>query len=270
MPKARLGVALLVPPPYDRSVDALRLAVGDPALTRIPPHLTLVPPVNVREDRLDDGLRVLRDAASATTPFELVLGPPTTFLPVNPVLYLDVSGDVEALLALRDRVFTEPLRRELTWPFVPHVTVADEAPPERIEAALAAMASFRVHVAFDRVHLLQEGPGRVWAPIADAPFAEPAVIGRGGLPLELTVTDALDREGVSLKQRRPFAVTARRDGVVVGIAYGSTGDGVTRVEELVVDEPHRRQGIARHLAAAVRSLAAERGAEQIEWPQPAS
>ena len=266
MPKARLGVALLIPEPYDRDVNALRLACGDPSLERIPPHLTLVPPVNVREDRMDDALRVLREAGAATTPFELVIGPPATFMPVNPVLYLDVAGDVEALLTLRDRVFVEPLARELTWPFVPHVTIADEAPPERIEAALTAMASFRVRIPFERVHLLREGPGRLWAPIADAGFATPAVIGRGGLELELRVTNRAGPDAAHLRDRRPFAITARRDGDVVGVAHGWSADGVMHVDDLVVAEPHRRQGIAGHLAAAVRSLAAERECADVEWP----
>ena len=266
MPKQRLGVALLIPAPYDRAVNALRVALGDPALGRIPPHLTLVPPVNVREDRMDDAHRVLRNAASATKPFELVIGPPATFLPVNPVLYLDVGGEVDALLALRDRVFTEPLSRDLTWPFVPHVTIADEAVPERIEAALTAMQSFRIRITFERVHLLREGPGRVWGPIADATFASPAVIGRGGLELELSVTERPDAEAMSLRDRRPFAITARRDGGVVGVAHGWTRDGVTHVDDLVVAEPDRGQGIGSHLAAAVRSLAAERDSERVEWP----
>ena len=50
---------------------------------------------------------------------------------------LRVGGPgLESLQALRDRVFREPLARSLTWPFVPHVTVADEMAPDRIEAAV--------------------------------------------------------------------------------------------------------------------------------------
>jgi len=170
MPKRRLGVALLVPPPVDAEVDGLRRALGDPALGRIPAHLTLVPPVNVREDRMDDALGVLRQASAVVEPFALELGPVATFAPVNPVLYLDVGGGAGAVHTLRDAVFTDPLSRPLTWPFVPHVTVADEAPPDRIEAAVVALAPYRVTVDIDRVHLLEEGPGRVWRPIAEQPL----------------------------------------------------------------------------------------------------
>ena len=168
MPKARLGVALLIPSPFDREVDALRRALGDPALGRIPAHLTLVPPVNVAE--VKEATAVLRRAAAPARPIRLELGPIATFLPDNPVLYLSVHGELDDLHALRDRVFKPPLERELTWPFVPHVTIADESTPARIEAALVAMADYRAEITFDAVTLLQEGPGRVWTPIAAVPL----------------------------------------------------------------------------------------------------
>jgi 2'-5' RNA ligase len=146
----------------------LRRALGDPALGRIPAHLTLVPPVNVRE--VKDAVAVLRRAAAPSRPLRLELGPPATFLPDNPVVYLSVRGELDDLHALRDRVFKPPLERDLTWPFVPHVTLADEAPPERINAAVVALADYRAEATFTAVTLLQEGPGRVWTPIADVPL----------------------------------------------------------------------------------------------------
>ena len=268
MPKTRLGVALLIPPPVAAEIDGLRRALGDGSLGRIPPHVTLVPPVNVREDRLGDALGVLRSAAAALQrrPLALVLGPPATFLPDNPVLYLGVDGDVERLRALRHAVFTEPLARPLTWPWVPHVTVADEAGPSVIAAGLEALAAYRAEVVIDRVHLLQEGPGRVWEPIADAPFGPPAVVGRGGLALELASSELVDPEAAGLLDHdtpapagRRFAVTARRDGAVAGVAAGAT-DGATAVlTALVVAPAERVQGIGSHLLAAAVSLAAGRG-----------
>src|SRR5207248_10622307 len=176
-------------------------------------------------------------------PFAVQLGPPASFLPDNPTLHLPVSGiGREAVQALRDRVFRNPLARPLTWPFVPHVTLADEMDADRVEAAVAALAGYRPAVTFERVHLLQEGKGRVWEPIADAAFSAPTVVGRGGIELELAVTDTPDAEADAFQERewtaeraarlgpdatdeRPFAFTARAGGAVVGLASGWTHGG---------------------------------------------
>jgi 2'-5' RNA ligase len=217
MPRRRLGVALLLPAPDDASIDALRAALGDPALGRIPAHLTLVPPVNVREDRLDEALAVVRTAAAnAQGALELTLGPVATFLPTNPVVYLAVGGDVDGLQALRDAVFREPLARSLTWPFVPHVTLADDAPVDRIEAALIALAPYRVETVCTHVHVLEEGSGRVWRPIADARLGGSPASGHGGVPVDVDVSAAPPPDAAALLGPTT-TVTARRDGRVVGV-----------------------------------------------------
>lgn len=261
MARSRVGVVLLVPPPVDREVDALRRAVGDGTYGRVPAHLTLVPPVNVHEDRFDDALALLRQAAAATRPFRIGLGPPTTFLPDNPVLYLPVLTGAGEVAAARDRVFRDPLARPLTWPFVPHVTVADEISPARIVAAQEALSAFHAEMEVDRIHLLEEGPGRVWGPIADFPFDPPAVIGRGGLPVEITVTEQADpsADGFLRARRAPVTVTARRDGLVVGVARGWADGQAALLSDLVVADGEHELGTDAHLTAAFDSWAAKRG-----------
>jgi 2'-5' RNA ligase len=166
VPRVRLASALLVPEPFDREIDGLRRAMGE-SLERVAPHLTLVPPVNVREEEVDSAFAVLRRAAANVAPITVTLGPAVTFHPVNPVVYLEVSGNVEAVRWLRDAVFVPPLERSLTHEFVPHVTVVENTTPERIAAALVALADYRVEITFESVHLLQE-QDRVWRPIAEA------------------------------------------------------------------------------------------------------
>jgi 2'-5' RNA ligase len=272
MAKHRLGVVLLLPPPVSFEVDGLRRALGDGALGRVPPHITLVPPVNVRADRLDEALAVLRAGAAATRPFHLLLNRPASFLPDNPVLFLEVGGDVTELRALRDRVFRGPLDRPLTWPFVPHVTLADDAPPERIHAALAALADYRASITLERVHLLEEGPDRVWSVVADAAFETPAVIGRGGLPIELTVSERLapDAERWAAAEwpeietaEGPLAITARRDGEIVGVARGRIEGDRAHLSELLVGAAHRGEGIGSHLLAAFEWRAAQAGCRAV-------
>ena len=275
----RLGVALVMPPPLDREVDTLRRATGDGTYGRVPPHCTLVPPVNVRADRLADALAVLRAAAGASRPIQARLGAPTTFLPDNPVLYLPIEAGAAAVDALRQRVFQDPLARPLTWPFVPHVTVADEADPVRIAAAQVALCDYRSEVTFDRVHLLQEGPGRVWAPIADFRLEAPAVVGRGGLEIELSVTDGLDPEAQAFSVREwealnlaelgrargaePLSITARIAGEVVGVARGQWWPPTAYLDDLIVATSERGHGIGSRLLAAFESAAAGRGCSRL-------
>jgi 2'-5' RNA ligase len=274
---------LLVPRPVADEVDGLRRACGSDAVESIPPHLTLVPPVNVREEDLASGVARLRDAASQFRPLQLELGPPATFHPVTPVAYLAVDGPEEsttALHRLRERVFRPPFERELTHEFHPHVTLAEELAPERIEQVLVALADYRATVVFEGVHLLEEQRRddgvRVWEPIDEAPFSAPAVVGRGGLETELTTTDTTPVESAALEERewplagrrrfgpavgapRPLVVTARRDGVAVGVASGWTEGGLATLESLIVTSTHRGEGIGSQLLARFEAEARDRG-----------
>ena len=310
MARLRLGVALLVPSPVAEEIDGLRRAVGDRSLSRVPPHITLVPPVNVALADLGAALAVLRRAAaSIRSRLTVTLGAPDTFLPANPVLYLPVGDGADAVHRLRERVWYPPLTRSLTWPFVPHVTLADDADPQRIGSAVAALADYRATVTFDRIHLLVERrPGPQWRPLADAAFGPPAVVARGS-PLELELTrsrqldpealDLLEAEGVEpvggvvamrgteavgavggvgavpgteevagvgdvgrgtgvgrLTPETPLpgalVVTARRQGEVVGVAATWVTDRGRR-SAVFVEPAHRRQGIGRHLEAALEA-----------------
>jgi 2'-5' RNA ligase/GNAT superfamily N-acetyltransferase len=282
MARQRVGVVLLLPEPVGSEVDVLRRALGADDVDRLPSHLTLVPPVNVRDDEMDSALDLLRDAAERTSPFRLVLGPPRTFLPINPVLYLEVGGDVASVDKLRDRIFRPPLERNLTWPFQPHVTLLDGGPEEevRIRAGVEALADYRVEVVLQRVHLLQEANDegvRSWHPIAEATFGGPSVVGRGGLELVLEVGEALSIDARTFRERSfdqwqasrfgapwhgaPVAVTARREDRIVATAEGDVRpNGEAYLSKLIVAPDVRGEGVGAHVLAAFSSAAAERGA----------
>jgi 2'-5' RNA ligase len=226
MPRVRLASALLVPEPFAREIEGLRRALGDD-IERLPTHLTLVPPVNVRVDDLPAVLAQLRAAGAATEPFSVTLGPPATFQPVNPVVYLAVGGDVEAVNEIRNRVFTGALARKLTHEFVPHVTISENTPPARLDAALIALADYEVEVEFESVHLLQE-VGRRWHPIAEAQFEEPLIVGRGGIETEITTSSLADPEVAAFlgeqDEGAEHVIVARRDGLVVSVALAARGE----------------------------------------------
>ncbi|MFN8037045.1 MAG: GNAT family N-acetyltransferase [Acidimicrobiia bacterium] len=274
MSRRRLGVVLLVPEPVRAQIDPIRRALGDAQMERIPTHLTLVPPVNVREADLAQAIEIVRVAGAATRPFGVELGPVTTFLPDSPVLHLAVGGDLDALRELRERVFVPPLARKLARPFVPHVTLLDDGEPARIEAARLAFEDLRLSAVFEAVTLLEE-QDRVWRPVTDARFAKPAIVGRGSLDLRLrrSVTpdpeaqaflernwlahDAARFGGSTRWERNGFTIVAQREEIVVGVATGWTALGVGYLTELLVDPRCRGQGIGSHLLAAVEQLARE-------------
>jgi 2'-5' RNA ligase len=259
-----LGVVLLVPQPLATEIDGIRRALGDEDRERIPPHVTLVPPVNVHDRDVLRALDVLREAGGEQQPFTLQLGPAATFHPVTPTVYLEVGGDLDALQRVRDAVFRRPLHRQLEHAFVPHATLDANHPSDRIPHTISALASFRVPWTVDRLYLLRRGEAHVWQPFADAPLASASVVARGGLPLELSVTGRPDPEAAALLavdgagDGEPFAVTGRRDGRAVGAAWGWTSGPVLELADLAVVAAGRNQGIGRHLLAAVVDLAVKR------------
>ncbi len=272
----RIGVVLLVPQPLATELDGLRRALGAAERELVAPHLTLVSPTNVRDGDLLAVLDLVRRAAAASGPLELRLGPATTFAPVTPTVHLSVGGpDMDALDALRaELVRTAPLDRPDPYEWVPHVTLAQEVlPPERIDAACQAFTGWRASVTVERVHVLRQEGGRVWAPIADAALGPPGVVGRGGIEVELSVTARPDPEAAALLavdggtsrqglgDGRPWAVTARLGDRVAGAAWGWSSGTVTIVADLAVATVHRGQGIGRRVLAAVESEAAERGCD---------
>ena len=240
--------------------------------------MTLVPPVNVRAEDLGVALQVLRRAASDQSgPIAVDLGPVTTFMPASPVVYLAVGGpDLDRLARLRQAVVAGPMLRPDHWPWVPHVTLTDDAPAERIEAALAALFSYRAATVFDRVVLLEEREHR-WQPLADACLGRAAVVGRGGLELEIVEGRVLGPDVMAMADGEPrpaflaaldtvpapssIVLTGRRLGEVVGVATawhdGEVG-GTVEVYVLVEAKP-RRQGVGRALLQALHASVQRHG-----------
>lgn len=266
MSRLRFGVVLAVPEPAATEIDGIRRALGDPGLSKVFPHLTLIPPVNVAVDRGPEVCALLRAAASETEPFELTLGPVVTFAPVTPVLYLSVGGDgLDVVDDLRRRVFAGPLSRRLEHDFVPHVTVCEETEPARIDAALAALSGYEVVVRVDRLVLLRDhAPGpRRWNPVGDMLFERPLTVGAGGAPVEIAVSSVADAEiethleGQALDGppvgASPFVSTARREGEIVAVARGWLRDGdvvvVQRAGDDALDSALRRAVLGSLLAA---------------------
>jgi 8-oxo-dGTP pyrophosphatase MutT (NUDIX family)/2'-5' RNA ligase len=165
MPRVRLGVIARLPEPLGIHVQAWRRALGDPTAERVTPHLTLVPPQTVAERDLDRAARLVERAAAGAVPFLVELDGAATFLPDAPVAYLVVREGGPALQTLEAALQEPPLERR-THPFHPHVTVVQDLPADRIEAAAAELAGFRAAFPVREVALMREDRDKVWRPLA--------------------------------------------------------------------------------------------------------
>lgn len=264
-------------------IDGMRRALGAKSLERIAPHCTLIAPVNIREEDLEAVLGQVRTAAGRNGPISVDLGPPATFWPRTPVLYLAVSGDVEAMAELRRDLGAGPLappssRRERV--FIPHLTLDQRIEPSRLPHALAALRDYRATYCFERLSVLEQDADHRWRPLADAALGEPRIAGRGSLDLEISVVGRPDplvtawaeaqwagysreRYGSGVRPLEPYAIVARVGGRPIGFADGEIRGSVIRLGRLIVGPEWRSQGVGSHLLRAVERLGLERGCARV-------
>ena len=165
MARRRFAVALLIPPPVATEVDGLRRALGDRQLGKIDPHITIVPPINLRDEQVADMLAVVQAAASGNDPMTLTIGPLETFTRRSPVRFLAVDP-WEPVVALHRACWTGVLDRPEDRPFHPHVTVdIAGGPTDTDDPAVDMLRHYRAEVDIDRVTVLEhvDDPGhRRW------------------------------------------------------------------------------------------------------------
>ena len=244
MARHRIAVALVVDGIVGHEVDGIRRALGDRQLDRIAPHVTLVPPINLRTPDRDDAIDLVRDAAARSEPIDLTLGPVATFAPRNPTRFLEVTphGPVAALAeTCRTGVLDRPRRHD----FHPHVTVDIGGGTLEIpDPAVELLAGYRREWKANRVHVLGlvgERPNQRWVPVAGFHLGCSAVIGRGGIEVALTGVDrlepaVLDRLGPDDEARdRSASVVARIDGIPVAVCSGPSADDVKMIGDPPVD-----------------------------------
>jgi len=276
-------VALIVTGRLADEVDGLRRALGAKALQRIAPHCTLVAPVNIREDDLDAVLEHVRATAGKSSPIAVEFGPPATFWPRTPVLYLSVGGDLEAIGQLRRDLAGGPLappKSREERDFVAHLTLDQSIDPGRLPHALEAMADYRARYCFERITVLEQDAEHRWWPLADTALGKPRVPGRGSLDLEVSVVEhldpvvaawaeeqwvgyLLDRYGPGVRPPPPFAIVARSGGRPVGLADGEVRGPVLRIGRLIVSPEWRDRGVGSHLLRTAEMLGLERGCARV-------
>ena len=266
MARLRLGVAVIVPEPVRSEVQGLRKALGDPALGRIEPHITLVSPFNVAAESLDLVIRRLVKATVQTEPFEVVLGGARTFMPHSPVLYLSVLEGVAELAQLVVALHQPPLPNQPRRDYVAHVTLAEELPLPRLFYAADFLGGYRARFLVNSVSLLCRPAGRPWEPIEVVALGEATTRAKGGLEIELWSGPELPPDAASwLATKMPClaplapqhaCVVARRHGSVVGVARAAVRPcGDLEAFFVWVDEASRMQGVGSQMMRELTALA---------------
>jgi len=177
-----IGVALEIPEPWASHLQSSREGFGDDQARAIPTHVTLLPPTPVAPGRMDEVNAHLVSVATRLRPFEVLLEGTDTFRPVSPVVFVRVARGGEGCDEVQRAVRTGPLRRDLTFPFHPHVTVAHHLDDDSLDRAAKELAEFSAAFTVRAFVLYEHGSDGVWRPRRSFPFGGPA--GPAGPPAE--------------------------------------------------------------------------------------
>ncbi|MEV7420942.1 2'-5' RNA ligase family protein [Streptomyces sp. NPDC089919] len=182
-----LGVSIAVPEPYGSLLQERRAGFGDAAAHGIPTHITLVPPTEVEAGRLPAIRAHLAQVAAAGRPFVMRLAGTGTFRPLSPVVFVNVVAGGEACGLLQGQVRDPqgPLRRELQFPYHPHVTVAHHIAEEAMDRAYRELAGFEAEWLTTGFALYEQGVDDVWRKLREYPFGS----GPAGVPAQCAHRD---------------------------------------------------------------------------------
>jgi 2'-5' RNA ligase len=157
-----LGVAISIPAPWAQELTDWRARVGDPAATRVPPHVTLLPPTEVPAERMP-AVEEHLDAVAARFPaFEIHLSGTGTFRPVSDVVFVVVAAGIAQCERLEATVRAGPLSRETRFPYHPHVTVAHDIPGDALDRAYAGLAGFDARFPVPAFTVFEQEGAGVW------------------------------------------------------------------------------------------------------------
>lgn len=162
-----IGVAIAIPEPWATQLQDYRTAIGDETATKIPTHITLVPPTEV-----DDVPAIeahLASVAPSCEAFKIHLRGTGTFRPVSPVVFVTVVEGISQLERLADAVRSGPLATNLEFPYHPHVTVAHHLDDAALDQAFDDLAGFDCSFEATEFHLYLHHEEIGWQP--DLAFA---------------------------------------------------------------------------------------------------
>lgn len=168
-----IGVAITVPDPWGEELQEQRAAFGDSLAWTIPTHITLLPPTQIAEGRMVRVDEHLRGVAESAAPFDVGLGGSDTFRPVSQTSFVVVQQGAAQCTALADRVRGGPLKRSLTFPYHPHVTIAVDLSDEQHDHAEKELAGFRLSFPVSGIERYELAEHGVWESVSVFPLGAP-------------------------------------------------------------------------------------------------
>ena len=159
-----IGVALPIPEPWATELQDYRTSLGDATATKIPTHITLVPPTEVPDADLEKVEDHLAQAAASAEPFDIHLRGTGTFRPVSPVVFVMVAKGISQCEQLASRVRSGPLGVELQFPYHPHVTIAHHLSDDVLDRAFHELAGFECLFQAAAFHLYRHDDETGWRP----------------------------------------------------------------------------------------------------------
>jgi len=159
-----IGVAIPIPDPWSAQIQRFREGIGDPMADHIPPHITLVPPVDLAPAVAAEVVCHLEAAAAAVAPFEVHLRGTATFRPLSPVVFIALAEGISGCEQLERHVRSGLLGVDLTYPYHPHVTVAHEVSDAELDRAFTELSDFEARFTVDSFTLYVHDDGVGWVP----------------------------------------------------------------------------------------------------------
>lgn len=159
-----IGVAIPIPEPWGAQIQRFREDIGDPMADHIPPHITLVPPVDLAPRVALDVHEHLADAAGSVAPFTVHLRGTGTFRPLSPVVFIALAEGISGCEQLERAVRSGPLGIDLSYPYHPHVTVAHDVEDAALDRAFDDLADFDAVFTVDSFTLYVHDDAAGWSP----------------------------------------------------------------------------------------------------------
>jgi len=167
----RIGVAIDIPAPWGAQLTQRRADAGDPQAAYTPAHVTLLGPTEVAGDALPAIERHLEKVAAAQQPFTIHLRGTGTFRPVTEVVFVTLAVGISECELLAEAITSaDDIDRDARFPYHPHVTVAQDVPPEQLDAVFEDLAGFSAKFPVASFTLFSHGGEGPWRPRRDFPL----------------------------------------------------------------------------------------------------